>query len=41
MDLDTFRPGNFLRLLVLLPIVGVILALWWGIAALIQWLGGI
>ena len=40
MDLDTFRPGNFLRLLILLPIIALIMAVWFGIAALVQWLGG-
>jgi hypothetical protein len=40
MDLDTFRPGNFLRLLILLPIIALTMAVWFGIAALVQWLGG-
>ena len=37
---DPFRPGSFLGLIVLWPIIAVIVAVWYGIAALIQWLTG-
>ena len=37
---DPFRPGSFLVLIVLWPIIAVIVAVWFGIAALIQRLTG-